>query len=83
MFVTSRRSLSPRSTDFHPTSNLSAWISSVLPVSRFFDLILSFPLLEDLTVIAFDATIENGDGSDGMMTIAQPPKPTRAVYRLS
>jgi len=34
----------------------------VLPSSRIFDLIHSFPLLEDLTVIAQKMSIDNGDG---------------------
>lgn len=64
------RSLFPHSTDSHPLSNLSA---SFFPL-RIFDLILSFPLLEDLTVITDrEVAIIDDDGSDGLSTAAARP----------
>jgi len=48
---------------------------AVLPSSRTFDLILSFPLLDDLAIIAFDASIDNGDGPDPLPTVTQPSSP--------
>ena len=49
-----------------------------LPSSRIlFDLILSFPLLEDLAVMIFGAPIDGGDDSeeDEMLTAVQPSSP--------
>jgi hypothetical protein len=41
-----------------------------------FDLILSFPFLEDLTVtIRYEALIDDDDGSDWPLTSAQPTSP--------
>ena len=40
--------------------------------SQVFDLIFSFPLLEDLTVIGFDTSTDNGDGPDGFPITVQP-----------
>jgi hypothetical protein len=41
-----------------------------------FDLILSFPLLEDLTVtIRYKAMIDDDDGSDWPLTSTQPASP--------
>ena len=40
-----------------------------------FDLILSFPLLEDLAVNFFGTKIDDGDGSDGLPIVIQPPNP--------
>ena len=49
---------------------------SNLPFPHFFDLILSFPLLEDLTVIDCshdEESIDNGgDTSDGLSTVVRP-----------
>ena len=49
-------------------------IFAVLPSSRVFDLILSFPLLHDLTVIAFYVSIDDGGGPNGSQA-AQPSSP--------
>jgi hypothetical protein len=49
-----------------------------LPFSQIFDLIFSFPLLEDLAVNTYDETsADNGDGSGGdeILTAAQPLTP--------
>jgi hypothetical protein len=57
----------------------------VPPSSQIFNLILSFPLLEDLTVIAdYKASIGDGDDSDGLSTVIQRSAlgPTN-VYRVS
>ena len=43
-----------------------------LPTSRIFDLILSFPLLEDLTLIAYEASADNDDGYDELSTAIHP-----------
>jgi len=48
---------------------------AVLPSSRIFDLLLSFPHLDDLAVISFDAAIDNGCGPDGLPAVAQPSSP--------
>jgi hypothetical protein len=46
----------------------------VLPTSQVSNFILSFPLLEDLAVItSWDAPIDDGDGSDRLLSAAQPP----------
>ena len=42
------------------------------PSSQIFDLILSFPLLEDLTVITSEALADNTDGPDGLPTAVYP-----------
>jgi len=44
----------------------------VVPSPQVFDLILSFPLLEDLTVRACVRPANYGDGSDGLLTAVQP-----------
>jgi hypothetical protein len=57
------------STDSHPSSNPSTWM---------FSLILSFPLLEDLVVIAHHGVLDGGgDGSekDDILTTSQLPIP--------
>ena len=47
-----------------------------LPSSQIFDLVLSFPLLEDLTVInAYDASVNNDDFSDELPTVVPPSNP--------
>ena len=48
----------------------------VLPSSRISDLILSFPLLEDLAVVAEKGTIDNGDESNAPPTTVHPSGPT-------
>ena len=49
---------------------------ATLPFSHTLDLILSFPLLEDLSVITSDEVVaEDGDGSDGLPTVIQPSNP--------
>jgi hypothetical protein len=45
-------------------------------VPQIFDLILSFPLLEDLSVtVIYSSSIDNGDDSDWLPTTAQPSSP--------
>jgi hypothetical protein len=51
---------------------------TALPSSQIVDLILSLPLLEDLTVHVitdYEASIDNNDSSDGLSTIIQPSSP--------
>jgi len=50
---------------------------AILPCSWVFSLVLSFPLLEDLTLIAYDidASTDNGDDPDGPPTTIQSSKP--------
>ena len=64
---------------FVPFHGLSPVLKSLsvftptLPPSPTLSLILSFPLLEDLSVIrSRDAPIDDGDGSDGLLATAQP-----------
>jgi len=46
----------------------------ILPSSQLFDLILSFPLLEDLTMVnSYDAPIDTRNSPDGPSTVIQPP----------
>jgi len=60
---------------FHGISPIvkSLRVSSIMfPSSRLFDLILSFPLLEDLSVAdCYHFPLESGGGSDGLSTLAQ------------
>jgi len=44
----------------------------ILPPSQVFDLILSFPLLEDLTVTACENSVDGGDGFGRLLTAVQP-----------
>jgi hypothetical protein len=60
---------------FSPVLNSLYMNFAVLPSSQVFNLILSFPLLEDLTVITYrdaDASTGNGNDSDGPSPIIQP-----------
>ena len=45
------------------------------PPSRIFDLILSFPLLEDLTLVTNKALADNTDSPDGLPTGDYPSTP--------
>ena len=45
------------------------------PLPPTFDLVLSFPLLEDLTIMLYGTIIDDGDGSDGLPTVIQPSNP--------
>ena len=48
-----------------------------LPSSELFDLVLSFPLLEDLTTIDcynWDVQTDKGNGSYGFLTVVQPSR---------
>jgi len=46
---------------------------AILPSSQLFDFILSFPLLEDLTMVnCYDAPIDTRNGSDGLSTVIRP-----------
>jgi len=47
----------------------------IIPSSRIFDLMLSFPLLGTLAVVALDTSIDNGDGSNGLSTVIQRSNP--------
>jgi hypothetical protein len=56
---------------------------TVVPLPQIFDLILSFPLLEDLTVVtSHDTSMADGDGSDWLLTATQPPAPLRLTGSL-
>ena len=47
---------------------------SFIPFPYFFDLALSFPLLEDLVLAdCYDVPADNGGDSDGLLAILQPP----------
>ena len=48
---------------------------TLLPPSHIFDLVLSFPLLEDLSVITFGGPSYNDDGPGGLPTAIQPQSP--------
>jgi hypothetical protein len=49
---------------------------TVVPLPQIFDLILSFPLLEDLTVMtSHDTSMADGSGSDWLLTTIQPSTP--------
>jgi hypothetical protein len=63
---------------FSPALKSLYMVFTILPLPWVPNLILSFPLLEDLTVLAFpeDASIDSGDGSDRLPTAAQPPSPS-------
>ena len=56
-------------------------VFTVLPSARIFDFTLSFPLLNDFAVVA--NVIDNGDGSDGPPTIAQPSTPPTSAGPLT
>jgi len=65
-----------------PLQGLSPFVKSLsidsiaLPSSRIFDLILSFPPLEDLTVTnCYGAAINKGGGSNLLPTLIQPSNP--------
>ena len=61
---------------FSPTVKSLRIVFPFLPSPQVFDLILSFPLLEDLTVIVtYNVPIDSGDGSDWLPTTAQPSIP--------
>ena len=47
------------------------------------DLVLSFPLLEDLSVTFYAMGIDNDDGSDGSSTIIQPSNPPMLTGSLN
>ena len=63
---------------FSPAIKSLCLIVPALPLSQIFNLILSFPLLEDLDVILFEDSSDNGNGSeeDEMPTATQPPSPS-------
>jgi len=61
---------------FAPTLKSLRVDSVFIPPSKIFDLILSFPRLEDLAVIdCCDLLSVNDDGSDELPAIAQPSNP--------
>ena len=60
---------------FSPIVKSLSIFSSALPSSQVFDLVLSFPLLQDLHVISYFEQVKNGDGSDGLSTVIQPSNP--------
>ena len=49
--------------------------SFFFPPERIFDLILSFPLLEDLTVTRYGISVDDGGGPDGPSIPVQPSSP--------
>jgi hypothetical protein len=56
---------------------------TAVPLPRIFDLILSFPLLEDLTVVtSHDTSMADGDGSNWLLTATQPPAPLKLTGSL-
>jgi len=58
---------------FSPAIKSLIMTRSLLPFRRFFDLVLSFPLLEDLDMTqCYDVPIDNGGDSDGLSTAVQP-----------
>ena len=61
----------PRTLRSHLSSNLSTWLPLSSP-PRTFDLILSFPLLEDMTVFIYEVEADNDGGSDELSTVVQP-----------
>jgi hypothetical protein len=65
---------------FSPVIKSPSVIISAFPASWIFNLILSFPLLEDLSLFVHDNRPGEGSGVDGMPIIQ--PKPTR-TYRFS
>ena len=58
---------------FSPTIKTLRVVFARLPPSPIFNLILSFPLLEDLALIGGDTSID-GSGPDGMVTAFRPSK---------
>ena len=69
-----------RTVDFVPFHEFSLFTKSLhlrfayISSSQIFDLIHSFPLLEDLTVVAHTSVATHkGDGSDGLSAVVQPP----------
>jgi hypothetical protein len=60
---------------FSPALKSLCIIIPALPSSQFFDLILSFPLLEDFDVVLLGSSSDKGDGfeEDEMPTVTQPP----------
>lgn len=54
-----------------------------LPPSQIFDLILSLPLLGDLTVVNdYHMPIKNDDGFGGLPTVIQPSNPPMFIGSL-
>jgi len=70
---------------FSPVLKSLSVKSVALPFSRLFDLILSFPLLEDLTAIGcHNVPTDEGNGPDRLPTAAQPSSiPMTGSLRLS
>ena len=60
---------------FSPVIKSLSVVFHLLPPSQTFDLILSFPLLEDLTVATYGVETDDSDGSDGLPVTTQPPNP--------
>ena len=69
---------------FSPVLKSLRVVVPILPSSRIFNLILSFPLLEDLDVIIHKTTADNSDGSeeDEAPTTTQPSSPSRFTGSL-
>jgi hypothetical protein len=77
--VRNQAMIADRSFSLAPFHGLSPILKSLrvicpaLPSSQIIDLILSFPLLEDLTVTtSYGMLTDNGDGSNGLLTAVQP-----------
>ena len=60
---------------FSPVVNSLRLQFMVIPSSRIFDLILSFPLLEDLSIVVHDKSIDDGDDSNKPPAIVHSSNP--------
>jgi hypothetical protein len=60
---------------FSPILKSLRLIVPALPFLRIIDLIVSFPLLEDLAVVVFYKMPDGDDGSDSLLTAVQPSSP--------
>jgi len=66
----------PRYRGFSPAAKAVPVKSPILSSSRIFDFTLSFPLLEDLTMVTrYKPLADNMDSSDGLPTVARPSIP--------
>ena len=68
---------------FSPTLKSLRLEFSMLPTSKIFNLILSFPLLEDLIVVTyFGASTDGGGGTGRLLTAVQPSNPPKFTGSL-
>ena len=68
---------------FSPIVKSARMGGTVFLSSQIFGLIHSFPLLDDLAVLAYGMSPYNGDGSDGLSTVIQPSGPPRFTGSMS